>query len=38
MESELLLDHSERMLDLGADVCFGRFDLPHCHTTGFDPV
>ena len=26
LEAELLLDHSERMLNLGADVSFGRLD------------
>ena len=25
-KAELLLDHSERVLDLGADMCLGRFD------------
>jgi hypothetical protein len=26
LEAEMLLDHSERMLNLGADVSFGRLD------------
>lgn len=26
MKAELIFDHSERVLDLGADICFGRFD------------
>jgi hypothetical protein len=27
LKAELLLDHPERVLDLGADMCLGRFDL-----------
>ena len=26
LEPELVFDHSERVLDLGADMCLGRFD------------
>jgi hypothetical protein len=26
LETELVFNHSERVLDLGADMCLGRFD------------
>jgi len=26
LEPKLVFDHSERVLDLGADMCLGRFD------------